>query len=165
MAHLRWLLLALLAAAATAHAAAGEVAVMTDTTFDGMTAGGDAWFVEVYAPWCVHCKQLEPVWKQLAADLKGNVRVAKVDGTKETTLLARFHVEAFPSLFFLKDGRTYAYSGQRSLPQLKAFALHGYKSANAMAWWRAPNSSVGRMLGGVYSVPSHANELYRYFSK
>ena len=46
----------------------------------------DSWFVEFYAPWCGHCKKLEPEWNKLASDLNGYVKVAKVDATVNTNL-------------------------------------------------------------------------------
>lgn len=36
------------------------------------------------------------------------------------------------------------------LVQMKDFALRGYKSATALAYHKAPNSPVGRVLGLVY---------------
>ena len=50
------------------------------------------------APWCGHCKQLAPIWEELAehfADDK-DVIIAKMDATKNEVALV--HVQAFPTL-------------------------------------------------------------------
>ena len=44
-----------------------DVVVLTDANFDSMVYGkDDIWFVEFYAPWCGHCKALEPEWNKSA---------------------------------------------------------------------------------------------------
>ena len=39
------------------------------------------WLVELYAPWCGHCKQLAPSYELAAKQLKGVVKLGAVDMT------------------------------------------------------------------------------------
>ena len=56
--------------------------VLDVTNFDSLVMKSkDIWMVEFYAPWCGHCKALEPEYKQAAAQLKGQVKLGKVDAT------------------------------------------------------------------------------------
>jgi len=54
--------------------------------------------VEFYAPWCGHCKKLEPEWNEAAAKLRGQVKLGKVDATVETGLAQRFGVKGYPTI-------------------------------------------------------------------
>ena len=40
----------------------GEVIVLTPENFDTVVDGSKSVLVEFYAPWCGHCKNLEPVF-------------------------------------------------------------------------------------------------------
>lgn len=69
----------------TGSASDKDVVVLTDSTFDSEVFGSkDIWLVEFYAPWCGHCKSLEPEWNAAASALKGQVKLGKVDATVET---------------------------------------------------------------------------------
>jgi len=82
-----------------------DVIVLTDSNFDELLMKSeDLWIVEFYAPWCGHCKRLEPEWNQAATELKGEVKIAKVDATKEFNLAGRFGVNAYPQIKLFPSG-------------------------------------------------------------
>lgn len=69
-------------------AQSGEVAVLTDANFkDFLAEHKNGALVEFYAPWCGHCKNLEPEFKAAAKTLHEEgvkTPLAKVDATVET---------------------------------------------------------------------------------
>ncbi len=90
------------------------VLVLTTENFSEAVDKSPLILVEFYAPWCGHCKQLEPEYKKAAADLQAsNIALAKVDATEETELAQQFGVEGYPMLFMFRHGVKYDYSGPR----------------------------------------------------
>eukprot|EP00088_Acartia_fossae_P054932 TRINITY_DN6354_c1_g1_i1.p1 TRINITY_DN6354_c1_g1~~TRINITY_DN6354_c1_g1_i1.p1 ORF type:complete len:521 (-),score=143.54 TRINITY_DN6354_c1_g1_i1:96-1658(-) len=94
-----------------------DVLVLDTKNFDEALNTYKSLLVEFYAPWCGHCKSLEPEYAKAAGLLKekgSEVRLAKVDATVETQLAADYKVKGFPTLKFLHDGSEIAYTGGRT---------------------------------------------------
>ncbi|XP_069023545.1 protein disulfide-isomerase A2 [Embiotoca jacksoni] len=76
--------------------------------------------IEFYAPWCGHCRQLEPVYAEAAGKLKKEeqgMRLAKVDATEEKELAEEFDIGSFPTLKLFIDGdrkQPVDFTGKRS---------------------------------------------------
>eukprot|EP00232_Nephroselmis_pyriformis_P022784 CAMPEP_0182862752 /NCGR_PEP_ID=MMETSP0034_2-20130328/6249_1 /TAXON_ID=156128 /ORGANISM="Nephroselmis pyriformis, Strain CCMP717" /LENGTH=217 /DNA_ID=CAMNT_0024994867 /DNA_START=24 /DNA_END=677 /DNA_ORIENTATION=+ len=152
-----------------ANAAAAKksaVKVLTEDNFSEMVEEG-VWLVEVYAPWCTHCKQLEPTWEALAEKLEGQVHVAKLDGTTEQSIMQQLMVPGFPTIYLMIDGKTYEYpaTGARGVAQLSAFALEGYKKSTPVPFYRAPNSFVGKHMGKFMRMPRLVIKYYHHLHK
>ena len=55
--------------------------------------------MKFYAPWCGHCKKLEPVWMQVAQQLAhSEVRVGRVDCTKYSSMASHFGIRGYPTI-------------------------------------------------------------------
>jgi len=94
--------------------------------------------VEIYAPWCGHCKSLQPEIEGLADDFAGddNIIVAQLDGTAND--LTDVEYRGFPTLKFFPAaaGGVKAmqdYEGGRTRADMKAFIEKNRKSAPAAA--------------------------------
>ena len=74
------------------------------------------------APWCGHCKQLEPEYANAAGQLASNddVKLVKVDATVEGDLATQYEVGGYPTLKFYKNGNKDAleYGGGRTADEI-----------------------------------------------
>ncbi|XP_070533152.1 protein disulfide-isomerase A6-like [Ptychodera flava] len=86
----------------------GEKAVitLTDSNFEELVLGSEEnWLVEFYAPWCGHCKNLEPEWAKAAAELKGKFNLGAVDATAETIFAQKYGVRGYPTIKYFPAGK------------------------------------------------------------
>ena len=106
-----------------------DVVVLTDSNFDELVLkSDDLWLIDYYAPWCGHCKKLEPEWNKAATELKGEVKLGKVDATVQTGLGSRFGVQGYPTIKMFPPGKksdksAEDYSGGRDASSITQFAL------------------------------------------
>jgi len=102
--------------------AKGESSVLslTKELFDQKLKEGPM-LVEFFAPWCGHCKHLEPIYEQLATQLKGKITIAKVDCTVEKELQQIHSIRGFPTIKLFKDGAVLDYKGGRDVTSFVAY--------------------------------------------
>ncbi|MBI2452443.1 thioredoxin [Candidatus Pacearchaeota archaeon] len=61
--------------------------------------------VDFWAEWCGPCKIMEPVYEEVAKELKGEVKFGKVNVDKNTELAQNFFIMSIPTVIFFKKGK------------------------------------------------------------
>jgi len=92
--------------------------------------------LEVYAPWCGHCKKLDPEYVKLAKKVNKEeigdlIGIAKIDGTSNDSPVDSIEWSGFPSIFFVKAGSNepLTYDGERTAKGLwKYIKKHATKA-------------------------------------
>ncbi|KAI0201263.1 thioredoxin-like protein [Astrocystis sublimbata] len=107
-------------------AAKSAVLDLIPSNFDDVVLkSGKPTLVEFFAPWCGHCKNLAPVYEELAQSYASSkdVQIAKVDADAEKALGKRFGVQGFPTLkwFDGKSDKPEEYKSGRDLESLTKF--------------------------------------------
>jgi len=82
--------------------------------------------LEAYAPWCGHCKKLDPIYRKLASSLsayKDKLTIAKIDATAND-VPPEFAVRGFPTIFFVPANNKQSpmkYEGNREVKDFVQF--------------------------------------------
>ncbi|XP_003967256.1 protein disulfide-isomerase A3 [Takifugu rubripes] len=85
----------------------GPVKVVVAENFDSIVNDDSKdVLIEFYAPWCGHCKSLEPKYKELGEKLADdpNIVIAKMDATAND-VPSPYEVSGFPTLYFSPAGQ------------------------------------------------------------
>ena len=106
-----------------------DVIVLTDDNFDDMIFNDESmWLVAFYAPWCGHCQKLLPEWVSAATQLRGTVKLAKIDATENQKMAQRYQIQGYPTIKIFAPGKgkektVEEYQGPRDTSGIVQYAL------------------------------------------
>eukprot|EP00735_Rhodelphis_limneticus_P009001 TRINITY_DN2459_c0_g2::TRINITY_DN2459_c0_g2_i1::g.8740::m.8740 TRINITY_DN2459_c0_g2::TRINITY_DN2459_c0_g2_i1::g.8740 ORF type:complete len:492 (+),score=192.22,sp/P55059/PDI_HUMIN/37.23/4e-88,Thioredoxin/PF00085.15/1.5e-29,Thioredoxin/PF00085.15/8.6e+02,Thioredoxin/PF00085.15/9.4e-26,Thioredoxin_6/PF13848.1/0.00054,Thioredoxin_6/PF13848.1/3.9e-22,Thioredoxin_6/PF13848.1/2.2e+02,Thioredoxin_6/PF13848.1/8.5e+02,Thioredoxin_2/PF13098.1/1.8e-08,Thioredoxin_2/PF13098.1/2.9e+03,Thioredoxin_2/PF13098.1 len=114
----------------------GPVKIITGKTFEEIVYDPTKnVLLEIYAPWCGHCKKLAPTWEKLGEALKGDssIIIANIDATANDPP-AEVVFNGFPTLKFFPAGENKSragidYNGGRDYEDLLSFMKESVKAS------------------------------------
>jgi len=87
----------------------GATHLVSDANFDQeVLKSSEPVLVDFFAEWCGPCKAMAPALEQVAADMKGKVKVAKLDVDQNPAVTQKYAIQAMPTLLIFKDGKKVA---------------------------------------------------------
>ena len=77
---------------------------LNNDTFRQLLAGEKPALVEFWAPWCSYCRELEPVFQQIAEEYSDRLAVGKVNIDDCPELAEKYFIEYVPTLVIFAEG-------------------------------------------------------------
>ena len=76
---------------------------LNDDNFDSEVTEGVT-LVDFYADWCGPCRMMEPIIDELAGEMEGKAKIAKLDIEASQKVTSNYNVTSIPTLILFKNG-------------------------------------------------------------
>jgi thioredoxin len=88
---------------------AGAAREVSDANFDKeVLQSSEPVLVDFFAEWCGPCKAMAPALEQVATELAGKIKVAKLDVDQNPDVTQKYRIQAMPTLMIFKNGEVAA---------------------------------------------------------
>lgn len=82
---------------------------VSDASFDlDVLKSSEPVLVDFFAEWCGPCKAMAPALEQVAEEMKGKLKVVKIDVDQNPNVPQKYNIRAMPTLMIFKDGEVVA---------------------------------------------------------
>jgi len=87
----------------------GSTHNVTDADFEKeVLQSSEPVVVDFHADWCGPCKAMAPALEQVAAEMKGKIKVVKLDVDANPDTTQQYRIQAMPTLMIFKGGQVAA---------------------------------------------------------
>jgi thioredoxin 1 len=78
--------------------------------------------VDFYADWCIPCKEMQPILKQVKNEFKEQIRIVKVNVDRNPNIATFYQIKSIPTLMLFENGvEIWRELGVPSVNDIKSF--------------------------------------------